>query len=197
MNDLQKETAGFALEEKPLTIIHGPPGTGKTSTLVEIILQLVEKGKKVLICSPSNVAVDTIAERLLTFIDNTSENICRIGHPVRMLEEVRNISVDTIIETKTNIQKSMSQLLKDLKKAKGNALKIKAEIEQLKQLRKKEIIQLFRQCQIVFATTVGSGFTELSEYLREDDTYFDVVIIDESAQAKECECFVPILKGKR
>ncbi len=68
LNDDQKDCVISALNTKRLFLIHGPPGTGKTSTLCEIILQFVEKKNKVLVVTPSNVAIDTLAERLLKFI---------------------------------------------------------------------------------------------------------------------------------
>ena len=69
LNQSQKEAVEFALTVNEIGLIHGPPGTGKTTTIVEIILQLVKLGKKILVVAPSNIAVDNIAEKLIDFKD--------------------------------------------------------------------------------------------------------------------------------
>lgn len=196
LNEDQKDCVRAALQTKDLCIIHGPPGTGKTSTLVEIILQLVELNKKVLVVSPSNVAVDTIAERLLKYIEEDSELVCRIGHPTRMLEEVKNISVDSIIERKTNIMKKIDTIMKSARNNTADVIDKKEKLKELKGERDIEVQKLFAKCNIIMATIIGSASEDLKKYLEINETYFDYVIIDESSQAKECECFVPIIQGK-
>jgi DNA polymerase alpha-associated DNA helicase A len=197
LNEEQRNCVRNALGCKNLAIIHGPPGTGKTSTLTEIILQFLEQNKKILVVSPSNIAVDTIAERLLEFIDEESEIVCRIGHPTRMLEQVTNIAVDSIIEKKTKIMEKINLIINSLKKNKEDVLSKREKIEELKKLRSDEVQSLYERVKIIMATTIGCGSQDLQKYLSNSNTYFDVVIIDESSQAKECECFVPILLGKK
>lgn len=76
-----------------MSLIHGPPGTGKTTTVVELILQAVEHQKaKVLACAPSNIAVDNMIERI--HAENPKLKIVRIGHPARLLESVQHLSLD-------------------------------------------------------------------------------------------------------
>lgn len=94
LNETQKEAVKFAIAQPHLAIIHGPPGTGKTTVVIETILQLVVKWKlKVLACAPSNIAVDNMAEKLVTFNKNLrKENkvkFIRLGHPARLLNHLQ------------------------------------------------------------------------------------------------------------
>ncbi|CAK7901971.1 DNA polymerase alpha-associated DNA helicase A [[Candida] anglica] len=124
LNESQKKAINFAVNESPITIIHGPPGTGKTYTLIELIKQLsFNKKEKVLVCGPSNISVDTILERLssvFTNEDTTSgestkskrkskkstsnsgcspEKLIRIGHPARLLPGNLAHSLDVLSKT--------------------------------------------------------------------------------------------------
>jgi len=89
LNDSQIEAASLALGSKELFLIHGPPGTGKTSTLIEIILQEVKRGKKVLAVADSNTAVDNMLSRLA----DKKISLVRIGHPARILSELEEFSI--------------------------------------------------------------------------------------------------------
>jgi superfamily I DNA and/or RNA helicase len=194
LNEDQRLAVSEALSAKNLYLLHGPPGTGKTETLTEMILQMASIGKKVLVCSPSNVAVDTVAERLLTNnLDDITE-ICRIGHPVRILEEVKDICVDSILDSRYNLGQKIEKIVKDMNIYGNNKLDKLIEIEQE---RKSYTQELFRNSQIIFATIAGSGSRELYECLEENEFSFDVVIIDETSQAREAETFIPILLGKK
>lgn len=91
-----------------MTIIHGPPGTGKTFTLIELIQQLLIKNpeERILICGPSNISVDTILERLTPLVPNNL--LLRIGHPARLLDSNKRHSLD-ILSKKNTIVKDISQ----------------------------------------------------------------------------------------
>ncbi|KAH8036045.1 hypothetical protein HPB51_016349 [Rhipicephalus microplus] len=93
LDESQQEAVAFSLKQKELAIIHGPPGTGKTTTLVEVVLQCSMQGSKVLVCAPSNVAVDNLVERLLC----TSLKVVRLGHPARLLPAIARHSLDAIL----------------------------------------------------------------------------------------------------
>ncbi|CUM53318.1 uncharacterized protein AC631_00549 [Debaryomyces fabryi] len=139
LNSSQKEAINFAINESAITIIHGPPGTGKTYTLIELIKQLTfNNGEKVLVCGPSNISVDTILERLSPIFNeedeadkkktrraakkNTSalknpEKLIRIGHPARLLGNNLQHSLDIL--SKTNYDTGSNdnkEILKDIEK---------------------------------------------------------------------------------
>lgn len=118
LNQLQRDAVDFALRS-PITIIHGPPGTGKTYTVIELIKQLVSQGERVLVCGPSNISVDTILERLSGNLEpaptttstktrralkkklrQNDEKIIRIGHPARLLELNLRHSLDVLLSAK-------------------------------------------------------------------------------------------------
>jgi ATP-dependent RNA/DNA helicase IGHMBP2 len=93
LNDSQHEAIKKCLASRDVSMIHGPPGTGKTTTVVEFILQSVEHQKaKILACAPSNIAVDNMIERV--HAANPKLRIVRIGHPARLLESVQHLCLD-------------------------------------------------------------------------------------------------------
>jgi DNA polymerase alpha-associated DNA helicase A len=102
LNESQKNAISFAINKSPITIIHGPPGTGKTYTLIELINQLTFNHKeRVLVCGPSNISVDTILERLSGTFDmnkrkSRPEQLIRIGHPARLLPGNLRHSLDIL-----------------------------------------------------------------------------------------------------
>ena len=112
LNQFQKEAVKRAVCSPQLFLIHGPPGTGKTTTLIEIILQHIKKGQKILATADSNTAVDNIVEGLLRY----DVNIVRIGHPARLKKELLSVSLDAKVETHPkyaeikNIEKKINKL---------------------------------------------------------------------------------------
>lgn len=95
LNESQKEAVKFAILSKEIALIHGPPGTGKTHTLIELILQFIKQGLRLLVCGPSNISVDNIVERLAPH----KVPIIRLGHPARLLPSVVNHSLDVLTRT--------------------------------------------------------------------------------------------------
>ena len=95
LNDSQKDAIRFALSSREVALIHGPPGTGKTHTLIELILQLVQRKKRLLVCGPSNISVDNIVERLAPH----KVPIVRLGHPARLLPSVLDHSLEVLTKT--------------------------------------------------------------------------------------------------
>ena len=93
LNPSQHDAIRHVLSSNDLAIIHGPPGTGKTTTVVEVIRLLVARGKRVLACAPSNTAVDNLLERLLAI----GEPAVRLGHPARVSEDLRQHSLDALV----------------------------------------------------------------------------------------------------
>jgi len=186
-----------------IAIIHGPPGTGKTSTIVEVILQLLRIKKKVLVCAPSNVAVDTIAERFVHYVNSEEFKICRLGHPTRVLTEVQEICLENIIEKKYNFKQPMEFLVKEITKMKENKefcdeiklQKMEDEIKILKQLRNEKAAEILDESEVIFSTISMSTCQDLKNGLH--DKFFDVVLIDEASQAKIAEGFLAIKYGKK
>ena len=111
LNESQKEAIKFALLQRELAVIHGPPGTGKTTTIVEYIFQEVKSGNKVLACAPSNVAVDNLVKKLAE-VSGTHQRkirIVRLGHPARVQSMLQKHSLDAIIS-----QSDETQLVQDV-----------------------------------------------------------------------------------
>ncbi|MEL7338054.1 MAG: AAA domain-containing protein, partial [Planctomycetota bacterium] len=94
LNPPQRDAVRFALAADDLAVIHGPPGTGKTTTVAELIVQAVRRGERVLACAPSNTAVDNLLERLVKMMPN----VIRVGHPARVFEWLRGHTLDELVE---------------------------------------------------------------------------------------------------
>lgn len=188
---------------KELSLIHGPPGTGKTSTLTEFILQSVQKNNKVLVCAYNNIAVDNIAEMLiLNKLNNPwlKFEICRMGRPSKMLDSVMEICLDAYVNKSpySEHQDLINQLVLSMKNLdevskmaiKNKIFKLRKEIDFYKKL-------VIDRSNVVLCTNVGAGNKLLFDYVEQYQNFFDVVIIDEAAQAPEYSCWLPILLGKK
>ncbi|XP_007943110.1 DNA-binding protein SMUBP-2 [Orycteropus afer afer] len=199
----QKEAVSFALAQRELAIIHGPPGTGKTTTVVEIILQAVKQGSKVLCCAPSNVAVDNLVERLA----RCEQKVLRLGHPARLLDSIQQHSLDAVLARSdsahivADVRRDIDELSMKNKKAqeKGERSHLRNEIRQLrKELREREeaaMLESLTSAHVVLATNTGASPDGPLKLLPE--SYFDVVVIDECAQALEASCWIALLKARK
>ncbi|XP_077177382.1 DNA-binding protein SMUBP-2 isoform X3 [Paroedura picta] len=199
----QKEAVRFSLAQKELSIIHGPPGTGKTTTVVEIILQAVQQGLKVLCCAPSNIAVDNLVEKL----SGHKERILRLGHPARLLESIQHHSLDAVLARGDNaqivadIRKEIDQAFAKTKKThdKGERSHFLNEIKTLrKELKEREEIamsEILRRANVILATNTGASSDGPLKLLPEN--HFDLVVIDECAQALEASCWIPLLRARK
>lgn len=205
LNDPQNEAITHILEANEVATIHGPPGTGKTTTLVEAIGAVLQKEQQVLVCAPSNAAVDLLVERL----HQQNINVLRLGHPGRVDEEVLNQTLDVQLAHHDD-----AKMLKDLRKKseemKKMGLKYKRkfgreeraqrqllldEARKLKDdaihLEEHMIYQLLQEAQVVACTLIGAN----SEYLRKRT--FTTLFVDECSQALEPANWVPIMKADR
>uniref|UniRef100_A0A8B9G5Q2 DNA-binding protein SMUBP-2 n=1 Tax=Amazona collaria TaxID=241587 RepID=A0A8B9G5Q2_9PSIT len=203
LDESQREAVSFSLAQRDLAIIHGPPGTGKTTTLVEIILQAVQQGLKVLCCAPSNVAVDNLVERLA----GRSVRILRLGHPARLLEPIQRHSLDAVLargdtaQIVADIRKDIDQAWAKTKKAqdKGERSHFLSEIKTLrKELKEREetaMAAALTHASVVLATNTGASSEGPLKLL--PDNHFDLVVIDECAQALEASCWIPLLKAPK
>ncbi|KAJ7764583.1 AAA domain-containing protein [Mycena maculata] len=222
LNDSQKDAVKFCLQAPEVACIHGPPGTGKTHTLIEIIRQLTTispanpKPLRLLVCGASNLSVDNILERLLALpaVEKGSKlKVTRIGHPARVM--AHQGILDSTLEVKAG-RTEQAVLAKDVKNeletalgvlsGKGKGVKGKGPRgaerrkmwDEVKALRKE-----YRQREggVVSAVLAESQVVLATchsaggRQLRNHD--FDVVIIDEATQALEAVCWIPILKGKK
>nr|XP_025885666.1 DNA-binding protein SMUBP-2 isoform X3 [Solanum lycopersicum] len=196
---LKKDAISKALSSKDVFLLHGPPGTGKTTTVVEIILQEVKRGSKILACAASNIAVDNIVERLVPH----RVKLVRLGHPARMLPQVLDNALDAQVLRGDNsslandIRKEMKALNGKLLKAKDRNVKkdIRRELKSLSREERKRqqlaVTDVIKNADVVLTTLTGVLTKKL------DGLSFDVVVIDEAAQALEIACWIALLKGSR
>ncbi|MGH0140018.1 UNVERIFIED_CONTAM: hypothetical protein FKN15_036684 [Acipenser sinensis] len=203
LDESQKEAVCFSLSQRELAIIHGPPGTGKTTTVVELILQAVKLGLKILCCAPSNVAMDNLVECLARF----KAKVLRLGHPARHLESIQKYSLDPVLahsdntQIITDIRKDIDQAFAKMKSSrdKGDRSHLRSEIKTLRrELRGREetaIMQILKRAEVVLATNTGASADGPLKVLPND--YFDIVVIDECAQALEGSCWIPLLKAPK
>ena len=219
LNESQKDAVRFALEVNEIGLIHGPPGTGKTTTIVEVILQLVKLGNKILVVAPSNIAVDNIGEKLIYYKSqlsgkdsniNLNFDLCRIGHPARLLPSVISNCLDTKVENSDNTQfvkkvkREMDKIKRELEKVdyreKEKKFQLKQELkdkrEDIKGSYKNTVFDIYRKANIILSTCISSGENYLSMAISKENP-FDYIIIDECAQGTEGLCWVPILQGKK
>ncbi|CCE65960.1 hypothetical protein TPHA_0N01790 [Tetrapisispora phaffii CBS 4417] len=206
LNKSQKDAIAFAMAND-ISIIHGPPGTGKTYTLIELIQQLVAKGERVLVCGPSNIAVDTILERLDKVLPGNV--LLRIGHPARLLEANLAHSLDILSrsgnagEIVKDIDKDIDKTISDIKKMKNykdrkEARKLVKDLRrELRTREKKVICDMILEARVVVATLHGAGSRELCSVYDQVPKLFNTLIIDEVSQSLEQQCWIPLISHYR
>lgn len=199
----QKEAVKFALEMKNLAVIHGPPGTGKTTTLVEIILHMIQARNKVLVCAPSNIAVDNLVERLA----NHNVKMVRLGHPGRIMDSIIKYSLDAIVD-----RSSSTQIVKDVRKELNYVLKklkirhrketfselhseLKCLRKELQQRESRALKEVLRESDVVLSTLVTSSDAGPLKNLPDD--HFHCVVIDECSQALEAACWIALPRAPK
>lgn len=217
LNASQKDAINFALNESPISIIHGPPGTGKTFTIIEIIKQAIfNRSERVLVCGPSNISVDTILERLSPDFHEKGRKktkdpsqLIRIGHPARLSQKNLSHSLDVLSKTNSSdilndIETDIKDTLKNIKKCRKKYER-KALYQELKQFKKelkqregKIITDLLLGAKVVTCTLHGAGSRELlsiykDQHFNRDNPFFDTIIIDEVSQSLEPQCWIPII----
>ncbi|EFJ16960.1 hypothetical protein SELMODRAFT_179218 [Selaginella moellendorffii] len=199
LDESQVKAVKMALSAQDVMLLHGPPGTGKTTAVVEIILQEVKRGLKVLACASSNIAVDNMVERLACH----KVKVVRLGHPARLLPQVLDCALDAqVLKTDNSslakdIRKEISVLNAKILKAKDRKSRdeLRRELRQLskeeRQRQQKAVTDVIQGASVVLTTLTGA----MSAQLQKVD--FDVVVLDEAAQALETACWIAILKGRR
>lgn len=202
LNPPQQNAVRFALSAADVAILHGPPGTGKTTTLAEVIYQAVARGEKVLACAPSNTAVDNLLEKLVSIMPN----VLRVGHPARVFEALRGHTLDELVDNdpSTEVVKEMRREVEELVRAASRGSRgrdahqrrrqLFAEAGQLRgQIRalERSVIRGVLDSADVVCTT-----TTIDDELL-GDREFDTVVIDEACQCTEPSVWQAVLRADR
>ncbi|MDD7225241.1 MAG: AAA domain-containing protein [Prevotella sp.] len=194
LNVSQERAVNEVLRAKDVAVVHGPPGTGKTTTLVEAIYETLRRENQVLVCAQSNMAVDWISEKLV----DRGINVLRIGNPTKVNDKMLSFTYELRFESHPDypqlwaIRKAIRQLRANRKRGdnsfhqKMERLK-EREIELELRIRNK----LFGEARVIASTLVGSANRLL------DGMKFGTLFIDEAAQALEAACWIPIRRATR
>lgn len=194
LNPTQERAVNEVLWAKDVAIVHGPPGTGKTTTLVEAINETLMRESQVLVCAQSNMAVDWISEKLV----DRGINVLRIGNPTRVNDKMLGFTYERRFESHADypqlwaIRKAIREFRKNRKKGSEN---YHQKMDRLKS-RAAEIelrinAELFGEARVIACTLVGSAH-HLLEGMK-----FGTLFIDEAAQALEAACWIPMRRASR
>ena len=185
LNTSQQDAIQRAVEAQEVSIIHGPPGTGKTTTLVEAIIETLQRETQVLVCAPSNAAVDWISEQLM----RRGIHVLRVGNPLRMSSEMLDCSYERRYAAHPDYHELWS-LRRELRQHISSERKNKLLHREM-ELELKINSDLFEQARVVSCTLIGSA-SHIMEH-----RHFGTLFIDEAAQALEPACWAAILKADR
>lgn len=194
LNPTQEKAVNEVLWAKDVAIVHGPPGTGKTTTLVEAINETLMRESQVLVCAQSNMAVDWISEKLV----DRGVNVLRIGNPTRVNDKMLGFTYERRFEAHPDypqlwaIRKAIRELRKNRKKGsesyhqKWERLKSRAT-----ELEIRINSELLGEARVIACTLVGSAHRLL------EGMKFGTLFIDEAAQALEAACWIPMRRASR
>ncbi len=194
LNKAQQEAVNKVLRAKDVAIVHGPPGTGKTTTLVEAIYETLRRESQVLVCAQSNMAVDWISERLV----DRGISVLRIGNPTKVNDKMLSFTYERRFEAHPDypqlwsIRQAIRKLRQDRKRRdngwhqkmdrlKSRAVELEVRINS----------QLFGEAKVIASTLTGSASHLLS------GQKFGTLFIDEAAQALEAACWIAIRRASR
>jgi ATP-dependent RNA/DNA helicase IGHMBP2 len=203
LNASQHAAVHFALTAQDVAIIHGPPGTGKTTTLVELIRQITRRGERVLAVAPSNLAVDNLLEKVLA----AGEKAIRLGHPARVLPELRQHTLDILVETHPDIRLA-NKLAREAYALRGQAAKytrakpqpgaryaMRQEARELladaRKIEDQVIERILDGAMVICATSTGLDRNILGERT------FEWCIMDEASQSTEPGAWIPLQFARR
>ena len=194
LNPTQEDAVNKVLRAKDVAIVHGPPGTGKTTTLVEAIYETLRRENQVLVCAQSNMAVDWISEKLV----DRGVNVLRIGNPTKVNDKMLSFTYERRFESHPDYDQlwAIRKAIRDLRahRKRGDD-KYHQKLERLKErateLELRINAQLFDEARVIACTLVGSSSRLL------DGQKFGTLFIDEAAQALEAACWIPIRRVSR
>lgn len=202
LNESQHQAIQFALAARDVAIIHGPPGTGKTTTVVELIDQAVRRGQRVLASGPSNTSVDNLLMRLA----HRDLKVVRLGHPARVAQELQANTLDALVADHDHmpIAREMVREAEELyrrldrftraKPPRGARQEMRAEAKELKaqarMLERQAVRHVVDAADVICTTTTGDN-----DVIK--DHHFDLAVVDEACQSTEPGCWIPLLKADR
>ena len=194
LNATQEEAVNLVLRAKDVAIVHGPPGTGKTTTLVEAIRETLMRENQVLVCAQSNMAVDWISEKLV----DRGINVLRIGNPTKVNDKMLSFTYERRFEAHPDYTQlwAIRKAIRDLRShRKRGDEKFHQKLESLKsratELEIRINNELFGEARVIASTLVGSANRLL------DGHKFGTLFVDEAAQALEAACWIPMRRVSR
>ena len=193
LNPTQERAVNEVLRAKDVAVVHGPPGTGKTTTLVEAINETLHRESQVLVCAQSNMAVDWISEQL----SDRGISVLRIGNPTRVNDKMLSYTYERRFEAHPDYPQLWS-LRKAIRELRGQRKRSDSYHQKMDRLQSRatelEIrirSQLFDEARVIASTLTGSANRLL------DGQKYNTLFIDEAAQALEAACWIPIRKVSR
>ena len=194
LNATQEEAVNLVLRAKDVAIVHGPQGTGKTTTLVEAIRETLMRENQVLVCAQSNMAVDWISEKLV----DRGINVLRIGNPTKVNDKMLSFTYERRFEAHPDYTQlwAIRKAIRDLRShRKRGDEKFHQKLESLKsratELEIRINNELFGEARVIASTLVGSANRLL------DGHKFGTLFVDEAAQALEAACWIPMRRVSR
>ena len=192
LNDTQNHAVRSVVAAMDVAVVHGPPGTGKTTTLVEAIIETLQRETQVLVSAPSNAAVDWISVQL----SRRGVNVLRIGNPLKMTDEMLECSYERHYADHPDYPE-LWNIRRTLREGWQGGTS-RSRQEQLRRMRKRQMeleikinADLFEQARVVSCTLIGSAYHILER------RHFSTLFIDEAAQALEPACWTAIMKADR
>ena len=193
LNKTQEQAVNEVLWAKDVEVVHGPPGTGKTTTLVEAIYETLHRETQVLVCAQSNMAVDWISEKLV----DHGVPVLRIGNPSRVNDKMLSFTYERKFESHPDypelwsIRKTIRQIKENRKRGDNVHQKIARLRDRASEIEMAINAQLFDEARVVACTLVGSANKLLVRHK------FSTLFIDEAAQALEPACWIAIRRASR